>query len=246
MFQNKIVLITGGSGGIGSAVVKRFATNGATVLFTYKSNEENAVMLEKELTEKNFVVSSIKMDITNSVQVRTIVQELYKKYGKIDVLVNNAGITEDGFLMLMDESSWNNVIDTNLKGSFLCCKEVLSCMISKKQGVIINIASVAGLMGVTAQTNYCASKFGVIGLTRALAKEVASKNIRVNAVAPGYIDTDMLKKVPAHIRDNFVETIPCKHLGNPDDVAKVVLFLASEDSNYIIGQTIVVDGGLLS
>lgn len=245
MFHEKVVIVTGGSGGIGSAIIRGFAKKRAKVYFTYKNNEEHAKALEDELNEFGNV-KSYKMDVIDGNEVKEVFQSIYKENGKIDILVNNAGVTNDGFLMLMSEENWDKVIDTNLKGVFTCSKAALPCMISKKKGVIINISSVAGLMGVSAQTNYCASKFGVIGMTRALAKEVANKNIRVNAVAPGYIDTDMVKKVPSHIRDKFVDSIPCKRMGTPENIADVVMFLASEQSSYIMGQTIVVDGGLLS
>jgi len=244
-FDNKIVFVTGGSKGIGSAIVKSFAREGADVVFSYKSRKEESLKLEEELIANGLRAEACEMDVTDIESVNNTVNHICEKYGRIDILINNAGITEDCFLMIMSEKSWDKVIDTNLKGVFNSSKAVLPTMISSKKGVIINIASVAGLIGVTGQTNYCASKAGVIGLTRALAMEVAKKNIRVNAVAPGYIDTDMLEKVPKHISDNFKGSIPCKRIGRVDEVANVVLFLASEDASYIYGQTIVIDGGLI-
>lgn len=174
-----------------------------------------------------------------------VIEEAVQEFGKIDVLVNNAGVTEDAFLMLMEESSWDKVINTNLKGAYNCCKAVLPSMISKRHGVIVNISSVSALAGASSQTNYSASKAGLIGLTRSLSREVSGKNIRVNAIAPGYIVTDMLGKVPDRVRRHFVDKIACGRLGEADEIAKVALFLASDDASYIYGQTIIVDGGMI-
>lgn len=244
-FQDKVVFVTGGSKGIGSAIVKCFVSEGAVTVFTYKSRKEEALRLEEELAGGGARVEACAMDVTDAEAVNSVIEHVVEKYGRIDILVNNAGIVKDCFLMLMSEKVWDEVIDTNLKGVYNNCKAILPFMIKQKQGVIVNISSVSGLIGVTGQTNYCASKAGVIGLTRALAMEVANKNIRVNAVAPGYIDTEMLEKIPRHIVENFKAKIPCKRAGNTDEIAKVVMFLASEDASYIFGQTIVVDGGLL-
>jgi 3-oxoacyl-[acyl-carrier protein] reductase len=244
-FDGQVVFITGGSSGIGHAIVQRFAAEGATVLFTYKSSETAAIQLEAGIRSAGRKAKAIALDVSSHQDTMDVVEQAVQEFGPIEVLINNAGVTEDGFLMLMEENSWDKVIDTNLKGAYNCCKAVLPSMIGSRRGVIINISSVSALAGVKSQTNYSASKAGLIGLTRALSKEVAGKRIRVNAVAPGYIATDMLAKVPERIRQQFIQHIACGRLGEADEVAKAVLFLASEDASYIYGQTIVVDGGMI-
>lgn len=244
-FENKVVLVTGGSKGIGKAIVQAFAKEGAAVVFTYKSGKEDAIKLQEELAGSGLKSEACAMDVTDVENVKNTIESIDKKYGSIDILINNAGIIEDCFLMLMSEKSWDDVIDTNLKGIYSNCKAVVPTMIRQRRGVIVNMASVAGMKGVMGQTNYCASKAGIIGFTRALSAELAGKNIRVNAIAPGYIDTDMLTKTPKQIIDNIKTIIPCKRVGKVDEVAKVALFLASDDASYIFGQTIIVDGGLL-
>lgn len=244
-FENKVVVITGGSKGIGRAIAKAFACEGATVAFTYKSQKEAALKFAEELADCGLKCEAYAMDVTDADNVRTTIDTIDEKYGRIDVLVNNAGITEDCFLMLMSENSWDSVINTNLKGVYNNCKTVVPKMIRQRQGVIINMSSVAGMKGVMGQTNYCASKAGIIGFTKSLSAELAGKNIRVNAIAPGYIDTDMLAKIPQKAFDNINKMIPCNRIGTVEEVAKVTLFLASDDAAYIFGQTIVVDGGLL-
>lgn len=244
-FKDKVVFITGGSRGIGQAIVRAFLKEGAVVVSTYKEHKESANKLlqeEEKLSEK---IEFFPLDVADTQNVQQVVQTVVDKYGKIDILVNNAGVNKDSLLMFMKSEMWDEVIDVNLKGLFNCCKTILPHMISKKQGVIINISSVAAMMGVAGQTNYCASKAGIIGFTRALAKELAGKNIRVNAVLPGYIETDMVRKLPEHLREQYLEHILCKRFGTPEEVAKVVLFLASEDASYIYGQSIVADGGIL-
>ncbi|MBJ6364105.1 3-oxoacyl-[acyl-carrier-protein] reductase [Paenibacillus sp. GCM10012307] len=244
-FDGQVVFVTGGARGIGNAIVRRFADEGAVVLFTYKSNESAALRLEAELLAQGKRAKAVALDVCSHVQTLAAIDAAAREFGPIDVLINNAGVTEDGFLMFMEEPSWDKVIDTNLKGAYNCCKAVLPSMISKRRGVIINISSISALAGALGQTNYCASKAGLIGLTRALSREVAGKNIRVNAIAPGYIVTDMLEKVPERVRQQFVEKISCGRLGETDEVAKVVIFLASSDASYIYGQTIIVDGGII-
>lgn len=244
-FKDKVVFVTGGAKGIGRAVVLAFVAQGATVLFTYKSSEADAIELEYDLREKGMSVKTYKLDVSEHDNVLSVIEEAVREFGTIDILINNAGITDDGFLMLMDESSWDKVIDTNLKGAFNCSKAVLPIMINNKSGVIINISSVSAMTGASGQTNYSASKAGLIGLTRALSREVASKNIRVNAVAPGYIATEMLDKVPHHIRRHFIDKISCGRLGEVGEVAGVIVFLASCDASFIHGQTLVIDGGMI-
>lgn len=246
-FSDKVVFITGGSRGIGEAIVRAFVKEGATVIFTYNTSREQADCIVKSChtTGTNVNVKALALDVADSNHVKSVMEDVIKDYGTIDVLINNAGITEDNFLMFMKSDSWDSVINVNLKGVYNCCKTALPKMISKKKGCIINISSVAALMGVTGQTNYCASKAGVIGFTKALAAEVATKNIRVNAILPGYIDTDMIQKIPKTALDKYKEKILCKRFGKPEEVANVVLFLASEEASYIYGQSIVVDGGVL-
>ena len=244
-FENKVVFVTGGSRGIGSAIVRAFANEGAIVAFTYKNGKEEALKLEEELTGSGCKTEACAMDVTDFENVNNCIESITEKYGRIDVLINNAGIIEDCFLMFMSENAWDNVVDTNLKGVYNNCKSVIPSMIKERHGIIVNISSVAGLKGVMGQTNYCASKAGIIGFTRALATELAGKNIRVNAIAPGYIETDMLARTPKQIRENIKGIIPCKRTGKAEEVARVVMFLASEDASYIFGQTLVVDGGLL-
>lgn len=243
--DGNVVFITGGTRGIGRAIVQGFVNKGSSVLFTYRNGAAEAVELESELREQGFTAKAFELDVTDHAWTISVIEKAVEEFGAIDVLVNNAGITEDSFLMMMQESSWDNVIDTNLKGAFNCCKAVLPYMIARKSGAIINISSVSGLYGISGQTNYSASKAGLIGFTRALSREVAGKNIRVNAVAPGYINTEMVRKVPERVRRHFVDKISCGRFGEADEVAKVVAFLVSSDANYIYGQTIIVDGGMI-
>jgi len=244
-FNEKRVFVTGGYRGIGAEIVRAFASEGAKVFFTYKSNQAEGVRFEQQLNKQGLFVKAYEMDVTDASQVTQVIEMVVEQFGPIDILINNAGITRDGFLLLMPEASWDEVIDTNLKGTYHCCKATLTSMISARSGVIINVSSVAGLVGVSSQTNYSASKAGLIGFTRSLSREVAKKNIRVNAVAPGYIATDMVEKVPERVRKGFVDKIANGRLGEPSEVAKVVTFLASDDASYIYGQTIVVDGGMI-
>ncbi|PEF55813.1 beta-ketoacyl-ACP reductase [Bacillus cereus] len=243
-FLNKVVLVTGGAKGIGKEIVKHFAMRGAYVLFTYNNSEVDAINFETELRSQGLRIRRLRLDVTHHDSATQTIGNVVEEAGTIDILVNNAGTTVDNLLMFMDENSWDKVIDTNLKGTFTCSKAVIPFMISQKSGVIINISSVAGHMGVSGQTNYCASKSGINGFTKALSKELASKNIRVNSVAPGYISTEMLNKVPDKIRRHFKEKIACGRIGTAEEVAKVVLFLATDDASYIHGQTITVDGGI--
>ncbi|MCU4716016.1 3-oxoacyl-ACP reductase FabG [Bacillus cereus] len=242
--MNKVVLVTGGAKGIGKEIVRHFAMRGAYVLFTYNNSEVDAINFETELRSEGLRIRGLRLDVTHYDSATQTIENLIEEAGTIDILVNNAGTTVDNLLMFMDENSWDKVIDTNLKGTFTCSKAVIPFMISQKSGVIINISSVAGHMGVSGQTNYCASKSGINGFTKALSKELASKNIRVNSVAPGYISTEMLNKVPDKIRRHFKEKIACRRIGTAEEVAKVVLFLATDDASYIHGQTITVDGGV--
>lgn len=240
-FRGKVVLITGGSRGIGRAVVEAFAREGARVCFTYHKGEAAAAKLADETGS-----TSIRCPQADATRIEQVVEETVKQHGTIDVLVNNAGITRDQFLMLMPEADWTEVIDTNLNGVYRWCKAVSRFMLRARRGAIVNVASLSGLVGVMGQTNYAASKGGLMAFTRALAAELATRSIRVNCVVPGFIDTDMTSALPQAMRDQKTAAIALKRFGKPEEVAAVVLFLAGEGASYIAGQTIVVDGGLTS
>jgi len=238
-FENKVVVITGGSRGIGRAIVERFTTQGARVFFTYHQRDD----LAQEVAA-SCGAEKIKCSQTDGPAIEAAVTQVLSAVGKLDVLVNNAGITSDQFLMLMPAEDWNKVIDTNLNGVYRWCKIVSRTMLGARQGTIINIASIAGLVGVAGQTNYAASKGALLAFSRALAAELGSRGIRVNTVVPGFIETDMTAKVPRAIRERNLERILLRRFGRPSEVATVTTFLASDDASYISGQTIIVDGGL--
>jgi len=237
-FKDKVILITGGSRGIGKAIAESFSDDGATVIVTYK----NAID-ENYFNSKN--IKHFKCDVTDLKSAQEIVDTIIKGHNKIEVLVNNAGISKDKLLMRMSEEDWDAVLDTNLKGVFNMTKAVTRDMIKKRYGKIINITSVSGIMGIPGQANYSASKAGVIGFTRSIAKELASRNINVNAVAPGYIETEMTDKLSEDAKQNYLSLIPLKRFGKGEEIAQVVKFLASDDSSYITGQTICADGGIV-
>jgi 3-oxoacyl-[acyl-carrier protein] reductase len=238
-FAGQVVIVTGGSRGIGRAIVERFATLGARVFFTYLQNKEQA-----QEVATAFDAEAIQCSQADGEAIDAATQRIVSVAGKVDVLVNNAGITRDQWLMLMPADDWIKVLDTNVNGAFRWCKAVSRVMLGARQGVIINIASISGIMGVAGQTNYCASKGALLAFSRALAAELGAKGIRVNTVVPGFIDTDMTAKVPKPIRDQNLQRILLKRFGKPAEVAAAVTFLASSDASYIMGQTIVVDGGL--
>ena len=238
-FEGQVVVVTGGSRGIGRAIVERFAAQGAKVYFTFNQNAEAAAQVVAATQAE-----AIQCSQNDAVAIAAAVEKIIAAAGKIDVLVNNAGITADTFLMLMPADDWNRVIDTNLNGACRWCKAACRPMLGARRGVIINIASIAGLVGVMGQTNYAASKGALLAFTRALAAELGGKNIRVNSVVPGFIETDMSARVPRQIKQNNLEHIVLKRFGKPEEVASVVTFLASDAASYIMGQSIVVDGGL--
>jgi 3-oxoacyl-[acyl-carrier protein] reductase len=231
--------VTGGSRGIGRAIVERFASLGARVFFTYHSAEEQAAQVASSTGAE-----ALRCSQTDPAAIEAAVARILAAAGQIDVLVNNAGITSDQFLMLMPAQDWDKVLDTNLNGAFRWCKAVSRPMLGARRGVILNIGSISGLMGVMGQTNYAASKGALLAFSRALAAELGLKGIRVNAVVPGFIETDMTAKVPRQIRERNLERIVLKRFGKPSEVASVITFLASADASYIQGQTIIVDGGL--
>lgn len=244
-FTDKVAVVTGGSRGIGKEVAKKLASLGADVAINYTSNEEQANITRSEIEKMGVKCLVLKCDVSKSEDVSEMMDSIVKEFGKIDILVNNAGITRDGLLMRMKEEDFDKVIDINLKGVFNCTKSATKYMMKKKYGKVINMASIVGIMGNPGQTNYCASKAGVIGFTKASARELASRNININAVAPGFIDTEMTQVLSEDLKNSMLANIPKKTFGKPEDVANVVAFLASDMSTYITGQVINVDGGMV-
>jgi 3-oxoacyl-[acyl-carrier protein] reductase len=241
MFSNKIALVTGGSRGIGRAVVEELRRKNAMVYFTYHRHEEAA-----EETAQTLGASKILCAQGDAAAIESTVDSIIKANGRIDILVNNAGITSDQYLMMMPADEWDKVIDTNLNGAFRFAKAVVRPMMAAQSGVIVNIASVSGLVGIGGQTNYAASKGALIAFTRSLAAELGPRGIRVNAVVPGFVETDMTARMPRQIKQQNLARILVKRFGTAHEVAAAVAFLASNDSSYIIGQALVVDGGLTS
>jgi 3-oxoacyl-[acyl-carrier protein] reductase len=242
--ERRVVIVTGGSRGIGAAVCRSFARAGDIVVINYSSSGKDAEALKKELLLLNDTINIAKADVSDYKQVKPMIDSVVEEYGKIDVLVNNAGITRDGFIMLMSGEDWNDVININLTGMFNCSKAVSEYMMSRRSGAIVNMSSLSGITGLPGQTNYSAAKGGVIAFTKSLAKELARFGIRVNAVAPGVIETGMIDSLKPEIRERYLENIPVKRFGSPDEVASVVKFLASQDASYVTGETIGVTGGL--
>jgi 3-oxoacyl-[acyl-carrier protein] reductase len=242
--DTKVALITGAARGIGFAIAERFAEEGALVIIT-DMNQETIDKAVKTLKEKGYQAYGLTMNVTDSENVDNCFNFVMEKWKKIDILVNNAGITKDNLLMRMKEEDWDAVINTNLKGTFLCTKKITRIMLNQKYGSIINIASVIGIMGNAAQANYAASKGGIIALTKSTAKELASRTIRCNAVAPGFIETEMTAVLDPKVKEEYAKSIPLNRMGKPIDVANVCLFLASDEASYITGQTLQVDGGLI-
>ncbi len=242
--KDKVAIVTGGSRGIGRAIAKILASSGCSVVITYKSSSAQAQAVVDEISGEGSKALAIQSDSAKFEDAQRVVDEVLKNFGKIDILINNAGITRDNLFIRMTESEWDDVIDTNLKGVFNFTKAVIKHMLSQRSGKIINIASVVGLIGNPGQANYAASKAGIIGFTKALAKEVASRNIQVNVVAPGYVETEMTGKLTDEQKKRLFELIPAKRIAKPEEIAYVVKFLASPEADYITGQVIIVDGGL--
>ncbi len=243
--KGKTVLVTGGSRGIGKSIVKLLADNHLNVAFTYNNNELDLSNLKDSISNKSSKIHQYKLNLENEEEINTVVRDVERDFGRIDFLVNNAGIIKDNYMMLMSSENWNKVLSTNLTGAFLITKEVLPIMMATG-GAVVNISSVAGIVGVAGQTNYCAAKAGLIGFTKALSKEVAGKNIRVNAIAGGYVQTDMISGLDTKRIDNYKEKISLKRIASTDEIASVVLFLLSDGASYITGTTIEVDGGLIN
>ena len=244
MLTGKIAFVTGGSRGIGRAVALSLADAGCDVAVFYAGNHQGAEETVAAIKEKGRNAVAVQVDVSKADQVERAFKEAESTLGKVDILVNNAGITRDNLLMRMKEEDWEQVIDTNLKGVFLCTKAVARTMMKKRSGRIINISSIVGIVGNPGQANYVAAKSGVIGMTKTIAKELAGRGITVNAVAPGYIDTDMTSRLDDTIKEQMLSAIPLGRFGKPEDVAEVVKFLASDAAAYITGQTIQVDGGM--
>ena len=242
--ENKIALVTGGTRGIGRAIVTALSDAGATVAFTYKSAVSLADELQKEQSAQGHRVFAYQADASSAEESARVVDQVVKECGRLDILVNNAGITKDGLLMRMSEADWDAVINNNLKSVFNFTKPAIRHMVSQKSGKIINISSIVGVAGNAGQANYAASKAGIIGFTKSVAKELASRNIQVNAVAPGFVDTDMTKRLTEEQQKAIREAVPLKRTAEAHEIAGVVAFLASADADYMTGQVICVDGGL--
>lgn len=242
--EDKVAIITGAARGIGFSIAEMLSEHGATSIIIDLNREavDAAVQQIDDMGNRSIGFTA---DVTNSDEIASIFKEIHKEFGKIDILINNAGITKDGLLMKMKESDWDAVMNVNLKGTFICTQKVCRYMLKSRSGVIINIASVVGIMGNAGQANYAASKGGIIALTKSSAREFASRNIRVNAIAPGFIQTEMTDKLPQEVIDNYSSAIPLSRMGTVKDVANLCIFLASQEAGYITGQTIQVDGGLI-
>ena len=244
--ERKVALITGGSRGIGKAIAKKFAKEGYDIVINYVSESAELGKVKEEMIEnRNVDILFVKADVTNYNGCEEMIKEVINKFGRIDVLVNNAGITKDGLLMRMKEEDFDKVIDVNLKGTFNVTKNVIPYMMKQRSGKIVNISSVVGIGGNAGQANYAASKAGIIGFTKSVAKELASRNILANCVAPGFIKTDMTDVLSDAVKENINKQIPLNKMGEADEVANAVYFLASEENTYITGQVLNVDGGMI-
>lgn len=244
MLDGMVALVTGGSRGIGRAICQRLASLGATVAINYVANPSAAEETLRMVEEQGGKGFTVRFNVADSDAVQEQIKEILASYGRIDILVNNAGITRDGLLARMKDEEWDSVLDTNLKGAYLCSKAVMRAMMKKRWGRIINIASVVGFVGNIGQVNYSAAKAGLVGMTKAMARELAGRNVTVNCVAPGYIVTDMTDGLTEEVQEALKAQIPLGTLGAPEDVAAAVAFLASTDSSYITGQTLHVNGGM--
>ena len=244
MLTGKIAIVTGASRGIGREVAIMLAAKGAIVIVNYNGSAAKAEEVVKEIEMLGGKAEAVQCNVSDYEKAEELLSYVIKQYGKVDILVNNAGITRDNLLMKMSEEDFDAVLNTNLKGAFNCIRHVARQMLKQKGGRIINMSSVSGVLGNAGQANYCASKAGLIGLTKSVARELASRGITVNAVAPGFIDTEMTQVLPEAVKAAAVEQIPMKHFGSTKDIANTVVFLASEEAGYITGQVISVDGGM--
>ncbi|MDM5198837.1 3-oxoacyl-[acyl-carrier-protein] reductase [Fictibacillus enclensis] len=245
MLNGKTALVTGASRGIGRAIALELAKNGAKVAVNYAGSEAKAKEVVEEIIAMGQEAIAVQANVADSESVTGMVKRVIEEFGSLDILVNNAGITKDNLLMRMKEEEWDSVLNTNLKGVFLCTKAVTRQMMKQRKGRIINISSIVGVSGNPGQANYVAAKAGVIGLTKTTAKELASRNITVNAIAPGFIDTEMTEVLEENVKGEMLKAIPLARFGSTDDIASLVTFLAGDSSSYITGQTINVDGGMV-
>ncbi len=244
MLANQVALVTGASRGIGRAIALALAQERAKVIINYKGNQAAALEVQELINKMGAEAVCIQADVSSSAQVDGMLQQIMEKYGRIDILVNNAGINRDTLIMRMKDEEWAQVIETNLNAAFYCLRAVARPMMKQKRGKIINISSVVGIHGNMGQVNYAAAKAGIIGLTKSAAKELASRGIMVNAIAPGFIMTDMTERLPKEVKEKIAAGIPLGCLGKPDDVANLAVFLAGSSADYLTGQVIAVDGGM--
>lgn len=242
--DGKVALVTGGSRGIGRAIAFELGRRGAGVMINYNQSADAAEQVKKEIEKVGGKAAIFQADVSEFEQADALVKGTIEQFGDLHILVNNAGITRDGLIMTMSESDWDAVVETNLKSTFNCSKPAVRYMMRKRYGRIINISSISGDMGNAGQTNYSASKAGQIGFTKALAREVATRNVTVNAISPGFIETDIWETVPEDIQTNLMDVIPLGRVGQAEEIAKAVAFLASDDAAYITGHVLVVDGGM--
>lgn len=245
LLEGKVALITGGSRGIGKGIVQKFAEQGCNIAFTFLSSVEKARQFEEELAQMGIKAKGYQSNAADFKAAEKLVDDVVAEFGTIDILVNNAGITRDNLLMRMTEEQWDEVVDTNLKSIFNLTKFAIKPMMRAKKGSIINLSSIVGIQGNAGQSNYSASKAGILGFSKSVAKELGSRNIRCNVIAPGFIETEMTGELDAKVKEEWQKVIPLKKPGTTEDVANLTLFLASDWSNYITGQSINVDGGLL-
>ncbi|MDK2810094.1 MAG: 3-oxoacyl-[acyl-carrier protein] reductase [Petroclostridium sp.] len=243
--QGKTAIITGAGRGIGKAIAMKLAQMGANIVINDIPSSIDADKTAEEINSNGGNAIVCKGDVRNPQDVEAVVRQAVEKFGSVDILINNAGITRDTLIMKMSEKDWDDVLDINLKGAFNCIKAVTRIMMKQRSGKIVNVASVVGVMGNAGQANYSASKAGLIGLTKSTAKELAPRGINCNAIAPGFIQSDMTDKLSETVKEEYMKNIPLKRFGTPDDVANVVAFLVSDDANYITGQVLHIDGGLV-
>ena len=242
LLEGKVAIVTGGSRGIGEGIVRKFVSEGASVILTYRSSSEKANAIVAELGKEKTV--AVKSDASNMEQSEQLIKNTVEKFGRIDILINNAGITKDTLMLRMSEDQWDDVIDVNLKSVFAMTKGVLKTMMRQREGSIINMSSVVGVFGNAGQANYAASKAGIIGFTKSIAKEVGSRNIRCNAIAPGFIQTEMTGELDDKTREAYISSIPLKDFGKPEDIANACVYLGSDMSRYVTGQVLSVCGGM--